>query len=118
MKLTKKLFIAIMTMALLVVTFTTSTFAWFTLGSTGTVEPLSVDVTTGTGMEISKDGKSWKNKIQLVDPSDITNLDFTAVTSFNGKDFYDAEDGALTGANAAANKKYYEAITTEVGKLH
>ena len=109
MKLTKKLFIAIMTMALLVVTFTTSTFAWFTLGSTGTVEPLSVDVTTGTGMEISKDGKSWKNKIQLVDPSDITNLDFTAVTSFNGKDFYDAEDGALTGANAAANKKYYEA---------
>ena len=92
MKLTKKLFIAIMTMALLVVTFTSSTFAWFTLGTTGKIEDVQVNVTAGTGMEISKDGNSWKNVIQLENPQ---GLNFTAVTTLDGKTFYDAEHGLL-----------------------
>ncbi len=114
MKLTKKLFMAIMTLALVVVTLSASTFAWFTLGSTGTVEPITVNVTSGTGMEISKDGKSWRNKIQL--PPERA-IDFTAVTSFDGKSFYDTFEGALILKNEgleneeddrAANVKYYE----------
>ena len=106
MKLTKKLFMSIMTLALVVVTLSASTFAWFTLGNEAKMENVQVNVTTGTGMEISKDGQTWRNKIELDNPS---TLNFTAVTSFDGINFYDTLDGALTGANAAANKKYYEA---------
>ena len=103
MKLTKKLFMSIMTLALVVVTLSASTFAWFTLGNDATIDKVQVNVTTGTGMEISRDGKSWKNKIQLA-PSD--GVDFRAVTSFDGKTFFDTEVGAIT----AASLKYYEEV--------
>ena len=103
MKLTKKLFMSIMTLALVVVTLSASTFAWFTLGNDATIDKVQVNVTTGTGMEISRDGKSWKNKIQLA-PSD--GVDFRAVTSFDGKTFFDTEVGAID----ATSLKYYEEV--------
>ena len=117
MKLTKKLFIGIMTLALVVVTFTTSTFAWFTIGTTGQIKDVQVNVTAGTGMEISKDGTAWKNVIELDNP---TGLNFTAVTTLDGMKFYNAEYGELdkytTGENpviaegsaAGKNVMYYE----------
>ena len=88
MKLTKKLFIAIMTMALLVVTFGTTTFAWFTLGTSSKIENIQVNVTSGVGMEISDDGLNWKNNISLADSTakliDVTSANGIAFTKVNG----------------------------------
>lgn len=107
MKLTKKLFMSIMTLALVVVTLSASTFAWFTLGNEAKLEDVQVNVTTGTGMEISKTGESWSNKVRLDNPS---TLNFTAVTSFDGINFFDTLDGALTGEKHAENVKYFEQV--------
>lgn len=80
MKITKKLFVAIMTMALLVITFGTTTFAWFTLGTENKVDGINVNVTTGNGMEISLDGNAWKNNLHLA----ANDKEFKDLTSADG----------------------------------
>ena len=88
MKLTKKLFVAIMTMALLVVTFGTSTFAWFTLSQTSEISNFKIQVKTEEGMEVSLDGKAWTNKLALADNNvvfqDLTSADGIELTTING----------------------------------
>ena len=115
MKLTKKLFIAIMTMALLVVTFSASTFAWFTLGQESEISNFNVKVKTSAGMEISLDGKTWKNNIALADNA----IDFVDLTSTNGKNIYKMNKNdnneavaALSNLAAGANEtpEYFEQV--------
>ena len=90
MKITKKLFVAIMTMALLVITFGTTTFAWFTLGTENKVDGINVNVTTGNGMEISLDGNAWKNNLHLAandkEFKDLTSADGYAIKTMAGLD--------------------------------
>lgn len=52
-KLTQKLVLSVITMALVVVALGTSTFAWFTLQNTASLEQFSGQVTAGEGMEVS-----------------------------------------------------------------
>jgi hypothetical protein len=52
-KLTQKLVLSVITMALVVVALGTSTFAWFTLQNSATVGTFEAQVTAGEGIEIS-----------------------------------------------------------------
>ena len=115
MKLTKKLFIAIMTMALLVVTFSASTFAWFTLGQESKIDTVKVNVMAGAGMEVSLDGKKWQNNISVADLLESNAKDLSDITSSNGLDFF--KIGAL-GYENADNTHYltlelYVRLTTD-----
>lgn len=52
-KLTQKLVLSVVTMALVVIALGTSTFAWFTLTNSATVQSFDAQVTSGEGIEIS-----------------------------------------------------------------
>lgn len=52
-KLTQKLVLSVVTMALVVIALGTSTFAWFTLTNSATVQAFDAQVTSGEGIEIS-----------------------------------------------------------------
>lgn len=52
-KLTQKLVLSVITMALVVVALGTSTFAWFTLTNTATVSAFSGQITAGEGIEVT-----------------------------------------------------------------
>lgn len=52
-KLTQKLVLSVVTMALVVVALGTSTFAWFTLQNTAVIGQFEADVTAGEGIEVS-----------------------------------------------------------------
>ena len=52
-KLTQKLVLSVVTMALVVVALGTSTFAWFTLTNSASVSSFNAQVTSGEGIEIS-----------------------------------------------------------------
>ncbi|MCU0105084.1 hypothetical protein N7603_05380 [Acholeplasma vituli] len=52
-KLTQKLVLSVVTMALVVIALGTSTFAWFTLQNAASVGQFSANVTAGEGIEVS-----------------------------------------------------------------
>ena len=60
-KLTQKLVLSVVTMALVVIALGTSTFAWFTLTNTASVGTFSGQVVAGTGIEVSLDNTVWYN---------------------------------------------------------
>ena len=103
MKLTKKLFMSIMTLALVVITLSASTFAWFTLSASNRLENVDVKVVAGTGMEISTDGSVWKNHLSLQN-----SIEFTDVTSAEGLTFKDMDGNAATGGTTGDEVDYYE----------
>jgi len=61
-KLTRKLFISILTVAFAFVTLGATTFAWFTLTTTAEVDTFNATMHSGTGIEMSLDGGvTYKN---------------------------------------------------------
>ena len=50
-----------------IVILSTSTYAWFTSNMTVSVQPLDVQVSSGSGIQISTDGEHWKSMITLAD---------------------------------------------------
>jgi len=66
-KLSRKLLLSIVTVALALVTLGATTFAWFTLSTRAEVEEFKVDVTSGAGIEISVDGMNYSNYITAND---------------------------------------------------
>ncbi|MCV2232325.1 hypothetical protein [Paracholeplasma manati] len=52
-KLTQKLVLSVVTMALVVIALGTSTFAWFTLTNKAAISPFEAQVTAGEGIEIT-----------------------------------------------------------------
>ena len=66
-KLSRKLLLSIVTVALALVTLGATTFAWFTLSTRAEVQEFEVEVTSGAGIEISADGKSYSNYIKKDD---------------------------------------------------
>ncbi len=59
MKYKKKIFLGVMSLLLLVVTFTTTTYAWFKINSSATVEGFDFEVNTGEGFWVSIDGENY-----------------------------------------------------------
>lgn len=62
-KLTRKLFISIFTAVFALVTLGATTFAWFTLTTTVSIEEFQAEITSGTGIEVSLDGVGFKSYI-------------------------------------------------------
>lgn len=62
-KLTRKLFISIFTAVFALVTLGATTFAWFTLTTTVSIEEFQAEITSGTGIEVSLDGQHFSSYI-------------------------------------------------------
>ncbi|MBM7453323.1 hypothetical protein JN09_000648 [Acholeplasma morum] len=121
-KLTQKLVLSVITMALVVVALGTSTFAWFTLQNTATLEAFNGQVTSGEGIEVSlgdfsgstqsiSTSSSWvtvitstqiKNRLSEMYVDGVNPLKFSDVTSVDGKNIV-LKDGS-TPAGALSGK--------------
>lgn len=116
-KLTQKLVLSVVTMALVVIALGTSTFAWFTLTNSATVSNFQAQVTSGEGIEVSLG--TWESNAATITgtntpawftvlPSSAisarltekygTSLKLVDLTSTNGVDLVNlAGDDALLG---------------------
>lgn len=87
-KLTRKLMISVFTLAFALVTLGATTFAWFTLTSVAKIDPYTVGIEVGEGIEISLDGETFKSFITNAElKSKIGDKVFDPVTSSNGVNF-------------------------------
>ena len=123
-KLTQKLVLSVITMALVVVALGTSTFAWFTLTNSAEVGAFSAQVVAGTGIEVSLDSYSYYNGFDSEQMQDYlfdggfrvytssttsntnakygTDFRFDAVTSKNGYQIINIDE------SVAANNTFIE----------
>ena len=63
MKAYRKIFMSFMTMLLLVLTFSASTFAWFQMNSSSKISGFDMTVTGGLGFLVSVDGTNFSNDL-------------------------------------------------------
>lgn len=121
-KLTQKLVLSVVTMALVVIALGTSTFAWFTLTNSATVQVFQAQVTSGEGIQITLGEPNGAGNPYLepsastvwytVMPSSVitnfintkytTDFRFTDLTSTNGVTFskYSLNDNTSSSASA------------------
>ncbi len=95
----KKILTAATTLVFAAVAVAGSTYAWFTLNQTATVEQLNVDVTAGDGLYVSLTGVEGTFS-DSIDPSSLLagNFKFIPVTTSDGKIFVDRKGVAIEGA--------------------
>lgn len=86
-KISKKAILSILTLVLTVVVLGASTFAWFTLGTTATVDNFDVNVTSSEGLEISLDGNNWYTRLNSDIMRDYIEDQVTAARLNNDGDF-------------------------------
>ncbi len=89
-KLTNKLFISILTVAFAVIALGTTSFAWFTLGNTATIQPFDATVTSGEGIEISLDEENYRSTItpeEIFAELGLEDFRFQDVTTADGSAF-------------------------------
>lgn len=84
----RKIFISILTTFLLLVTFSSVTFAWISLPRVNVIEDITFNAKTNTGLEISLDGVNYftdinGDKIKLL----ARNIRLTDITSSDGVNF-------------------------------
>ena len=92
-KLSRKAILAVLSLVLTFVALGATTFAWFSLGTTATVEQFNVNVKGSEGLEINFDGKKgW----------------FTTLNSARMAEYITGTDGVFEG-------KRLEAVTTATG---
>ena len=60
--------------------FGTATYAWFTANKTVSVNPIDVNVTAKSGLQISADAQNWKS---ILDVSDLTSASGTYTAAVN-----------------------------------
>ncbi len=109
-KITRKLVLSILTVVLTVAALGTTTFAWFTLTNTATVQSFDAEIVADTGIEIALDNTGnpllydWKTTITTQDVYDYMtavygedSFRFNNVTTTNGTSFADLE-GTVTTA--------------------
>lgn len=122
--MTKKFLVSIMAIALTAIALGASTFAWFTLQKVNTVGQISMTVTGDVGLEISLDGKTWKNELTSPDieawmAANASSLVLSDTTSANGVLIQKREISAGTLSNASENVDYlkitfyFRALTNE-----
>ena len=95
----KKLYITILSMILLTLTFTTATFAWAVMGEVNRVDGFQITMNQGSNLEFSLDGINWSNEITTAQINEIWRgarlMDLTSLdgTNFIGNriQFVDAE---------------------------
>lgn len=63
----RKMLFLIIAFVLTIVVLSTSTYAWFTSNYTVSVQPLDVQVSSGSGIQISTDAENWKSMVTLAD---------------------------------------------------
>src|SRR5690554_2798145 len=86
-KISKKAILSILTLVLTVVVLGASTFAWFTLGTTATVDNFDVNVTSSEGLEISLDGNNWYTRLNSDIMRDYIENQVTTARLNNDGDF-------------------------------
>lgn len=102
-KLTRKLFISILSMAFAVIAIGTTTFAWITISNTAEVKPFTGTVEDASGgIELQYGNGAWSSSIDIsagaagVDLSDITTVDGKVFKEFmfNNDSYAEITDGA------------------------
>lgn len=120
-KLTRKLFISILSMAFAVIAIGTTTFAWITISTTAEVNAFEASVETGAGgIELSWDEQTWTTLLDGVMEKDSTgnykhiNNEFIAFSDicFEGKtsdgySFYDIEVNGNKANKVSAEESSY-----------
>lgn len=64
-KLTRKITLSLVAILFAVIALGTTTYAWFTLGSSASISSIDANVKTVEGLEISNDGKNWYNELKF-----------------------------------------------------
>lgn len=101
MKVTRKVFLSILSFVLLFIAFGASTFAWFTLGIDANVENVKVNIGAEEGIEISVDGFNWRANLDF---EELTkDIEFADLTSINGYEIMN-----LDHTSPETNKDYFE----------
>ena len=108
-KLTRKLFISILSMAFAVIAIGTTTFAWITVSNTAKIEQFSGQVEAGeSGIELSwtsAETGQWYTSLDLTDSTDFTNFSkFSDLTSSDGKTIKEYVFGDTASTGDAAGK--------------
>lgn len=108
-KLTRKITLSLVAILFAVIALGTTTYAWFTLGTTASVGTVEGKVTSGEGIEISLDGETWVNTLTEKMLSDYvtakaSTLNLTDVTK-SGTTFM-KNNGKADGETAIANTDY------------
>src|SRR5690554_4956776 len=116
-KLSKKAILSVLTLVLTVVALGATTFAWFTLGTTATVDQFNVEVRGSEGLEISLDGDNWYTRLNSTTMNDYINGVFAngkldAVTTNDSLTEFQKFNG-MTGSTvnltgATKNNEYLE----------
>ncbi len=108
--ITRKMYLSILAVVLSVFALGTTTFAWFTLTNTATVQPFSAEVVADTGIEIAlSDGADpllfdWKTTILTSDVEDYISVKyadafkFNNVTTANGRSFTNLDGDSVSSA--------------------
>ncbi|MFA7157414.1 MAG: hypothetical protein WC123_06980 [Bacilli bacterium] len=95
----KKILTAATTLVFAAVAVAGSTYAWFTLNQTATVEQLDVNVTAGDGLYVSLTGDEGTFS-DSIDPSSLLEgFKFIPVTTSDGESFVDRKGEAVGAAN-------------------
>lgn len=63
MKIVRKLYLSVLSLILVAITFTATTFAWFQINSSASVEGFDFELQSGYGFVVSSDGINYKNAI-------------------------------------------------------
>ena len=84
----RKIYLTLLSIILLVITFGTSTYAWVTISTTNRVDALGINATLGNRLEISIDGTDYYSELsgEMI-MNQIKKVRFTDVTSFDGINF-------------------------------
>ena len=93
-KIVRKIFLAVITLLLAIVTFTGVTFAWLSINSDAWIEGMQVQATAGKGFMVSIDGSTFQSSLST---DDI----MKAIVSKYRKTFTMKADGTLLDENGA-----------------
>lgn len=126
----KKLFLLLFLLVMTAILLTTSTYAWFTSNRTVTVEDINVNVSTGSGIQISVDGNNWKTIVTTADiagayatysaatnqlPATLRPVSTTADALSSG--YLSMWLGTVETSNSATNRGEYILTTEDVSTV-
>ncbi len=84
----RKIYLTMLSIILLIITFGTSTYAWVTISTTNRVDALGINATLGDRLQVSIDGTEYFTELSgkmIMDQ--IRKVKFTDVTSLDGMTF-------------------------------
>lgn len=86
--MTKKLYLSIMTLILMIFSSSTATYAWLTMATSNSIKDINLSTGSGEMLEISLDGVNYYDSLPSEELfSKLANLTFTDMTSLDGKSF-------------------------------